>query len=121
MLRSAFVLVAAILIVANSFASDRGPSTRAVTMVSSPRVNPMQRVLAYLERRDRATIHDVATLLTEVRGPSWARHEPSTIGNGAAGPVEIDEAALRQATTDSIRALQLIRATKPYSSFSTLW
>jgi len=50
---------------------------------------------------------DVATLLTEARGPSWAKHEPPIIGNGAASA---DEDALRRATTDSIRALQLIRA-----------
>jgi 2-oxoglutarate dehydrogenase E1 component len=50
---------------------------------------------------------DVTTLLTEVRGPSWAKRDPPIIGNGAA---RIDEAALRRATTDSIRALQLIRA-----------
>src|SRR6202047_3628070 len=50
---------------------------------------------------------DVATLLTEARGPSWATREPPIIGNGAASA---DEDALRRATTDSIRALQLIRA-----------
>jgi len=50
---------------------------------------------------------DVATLLTEARGPSWAKREPPIIGNGAASA---DEDALRRATTDSIRALQLIRA-----------
>jgi 2-oxoglutarate dehydrogenase E1 component len=52
---------------------------------------------------------DVATLLTEVRGPSWAKREPP-IGNGAASTAGIDEEALQRATTDSIRALQLIRA-----------
>ena len=50
---------------------------------------------------------DVATLLTEARGPSWAKREPPIIVNGAASA---DEDALRRATTDSIRALQLIRA-----------
>ena len=50
---------------------------------------------------------DVATLLIEARGPSWAKREPPIIGNGAASA---DEDALRRATTDSIRALQLIRA-----------
>jgi len=45
-----------------------------------------------------------------VRGPSWAKREPPIIGNGAAGAVELDEAALRRATTDAIRVLQLIRA-----------
>ena len=53
---------------------------------------------------------DVGTLLTEVRGPSWGKREPPIIGNGAAATARIDEAALRGATTDSIRALQLIRA-----------
>src|SRR2546429_7588730 len=53
---------------------------------------------------------DVAAVLTEVRGPSWARHETPMIGNGAAVAREADEEALRQATTDSIRTLQLIRA-----------
>src|SRR3954453_8340551 len=53
---------------------------------------------------------DVSTLLTEVRGPSWAKREPPIIGNGATSTAGIDEEALRRATTDSIRALQLIRA-----------
>src|SRR5580704_8856886 len=50
---------------------------------------------------------DVATLLTEARGPSWAKREPPIIGNGAASA---DEDARRRATIDSIRALQLTRA-----------
>jgi 2-oxoglutarate dehydrogenase E1 component len=60
-------------------------------------------------RRFFSEMHDdVATLLTEARGPSWAKREPQIIGNG---PVAgIDEEALQRATTDSIRALQLIRA-----------
>ena len=53
---------------------------------------------------------DAAALLTEVHGPSWAEHEPPIIGNGAASTAGIDEELLRRATTDSIRALQLIRA-----------
>src|SRR5271170_5505425 len=53
---------------------------------------------------------DVSGVLTEVRGPSWGKREPSIIGNGASGARETDEEALRRATTDSIRALQLIRA-----------
>src|SRR5437764_6865208 len=53
---------------------------------------------------------DLSAVLTEAHGPSWAKREPAIIGNGAAGPVEIDEAELRRATTGSIRALQLIRA-----------
>src|SRR5580704_16298669 len=48
---------------------------------------------------------DVATLLAELRGPSWAKREPPITGNGAT-----DEEALCRATSDSIRALQLIRA-----------
>ena len=52
---------------------------------------------------------DVSTVLTEVRGPSWAKRELVDYRkrDGARG---IDEEALRRATTDSIRALQLIRA-----------
>src|SRR5277367_6013048 len=53
---------------------------------------------------------DVSGVLTEVRGPSWGKREPSIIGNGASGARETDEEALRRATSDSIRALQLIRA-----------
>src|SRR5260370_32417722 len=53
---------------------------------------------------------DVSAVLTEVRGPSWGKREPSIVGNGAAGAREADEAALRRATSASIRALQLIRA-----------
>src|SRR5690349_6918852 len=53
---------------------------------------------------------DVSAVLTEARGLSWAKREPPSIGNGAASTARIDEEALRRATTDSIRALQLIRA-----------
>src|SRR5439155_14422582 len=53
---------------------------------------------------------DVATLLTEARGPSWAKRERAILGNGAAPAAGTEEEALRQATTDSIRTLQLIRA-----------
>src|SRR5260370_2296994 len=53
---------------------------------------------------------DVSAVLTEVRGPSWGKREPSIVGNGTAGAREADEAALRRATSASIRALQLIRA-----------
>ena len=60
-------------------------------------------------RRFFSEMHDdVATLLGEARGPSWAKREPQIIGNGPAAG--IDEEALQRATTDSIRALQLIRA-----------
>jgi 2-oxoglutarate dehydrogenase E1 component len=53
---------------------------------------------------------DVSALLTELRGPSWSKPAPPIIGNGAVPAKEIDENALRQATTDSIRTLQLIRS-----------
>jgi 2-oxoglutarate dehydrogenase E1 component len=53
---------------------------------------------------------DVSAVLTEVRGPSWAKREPPILGNGAASAAGIGEEAVRRATTDSIRALQLIRA-----------
>ena len=53
---------------------------------------------------------DVSSVLTELRGPHWAKPATPIAGNGAAPTVEIDEKALRQATTDSIRALQLIRS-----------
>src|SRR5437763_4141426 len=53
---------------------------------------------------------DVATLLTEARGPSWAKRERTILGNGAAPAAGTEAEALRRATTDSIRALQLIRA-----------
>ena len=53
---------------------------------------------------------DAAAVLTELRGPHWAKPATPITGNGAAPGVEIDEEALRQATSDSIRALQLIRS-----------
>src|SRR5690242_7696900 len=53
---------------------------------------------------------DVSGLLAELRGPSWAKPAAPVIGNGAAHGREIDENTLRQATSDSIRALQLIRS-----------
>jgi 2-oxoglutarate dehydrogenase E1 component len=54
---------------------------------------------------------DVSGLLTELRGPSWAQPAAPVIGNGAAAHAqEIDTNTLRQATSDSIRALQLIRS-----------
>src|SRR5277367_4552940 len=53
---------------------------------------------------------DVSAVLTEVRGPSWGKREPLIAGNGAGSAAGIDEEALRRATSDSIRALQLIRA-----------
>src|SRR6478672_911676 len=53
---------------------------------------------------------DLQAVLTEVRGPLWAKPATPVIGNGATGVIEIDGEALRQATADSIRALNLIRA-----------
>jgi 2-oxoglutarate dehydrogenase E1 component len=53
---------------------------------------------------------DLPAVLAELRGPSWAKTAPRPIGNGAAAAAEIGSESLRQATADSIRALQLIRA-----------
>src|SRR5205823_14912493 len=48
---------------------------------------------------------DVSAVLTEARGPSWAKRKPPGLGNGATSTAGIDEESLRRATTDSIRAL----------------
>jgi 2-oxoglutarate dehydrogenase E1 component len=53
---------------------------------------------------------DVSAVLTELRGPSWGNPAPRIVTNGAAPAKEIDAQALRRATADSIRALQLIRS-----------
>ncbi len=53
---------------------------------------------------------DGAAALAELRAPSWAKPSVQPGGNGAAAPGGLDAAALRRATSDSIRALQLIRA-----------
>src|SRR5215469_11493341 len=53
---------------------------------------------------------ELPAVLTEMRGPSWGRSAPSMIGNGATIASELNTEALRRATNDSIRALQLIRA-----------
>jgi 2-oxoglutarate dehydrogenase E1 component len=54
---------------------------------------------------------DLAGVLTELRGPSWAEPAPQLIGNGAVtSAVEVDSTGLLRATADSIRALQLIRS-----------
>jgi 2-oxoglutarate dehydrogenase E1 component len=53
---------------------------------------------------------DGSTVLAELRGPSWGKREAPVVGNGPSAAVETDAEALRRATTDSIRALQLIRA-----------
>ncbi len=51
-----------------------------------------------------------STVLAELHGPNWGRPPPRLIGNGLAGAMSADVDALRQATSESIRALQLIRA-----------
>src|SRR5690606_9717260 len=64
---------------------------------------------------------DGSAILAELRGPSWARTRRSVIGNGkephgrtngaaAAAVAEQPDGDARAATTDSIRALMLIRA-----------
>src|SRR5215471_7116780 len=53
---------------------------------------------------------ELPAVLTEMRGPSWGKSAPPVIGNGATVAPELNAEALRRATTDSIRALQLIRA-----------
>ena len=53
---------------------------------------------------------DRASALAELRPPSWAKFSVQPGGNGAAAPGGLDATALRRATSDSIRALQLIRA-----------
>jgi 2-oxoglutarate dehydrogenase E1 component len=60
---------------------------------------------------------DPAAMLAEQRGPSWGKPLPAIIADGedreeepAAAPLELRPEALRQATVDSIRALNLIRA-----------
>ncbi len=50
---------------------------------------------------------DGSTALGELRGPPWAKPH-AAVTNGAA--TVLDAEALRRATSDSIRALQLIRA-----------
>ena len=54
---------------------------------------------------------DGSTVLAELRGPSWGRPRGTAHhGNGAAATAAVDAEQLRQATTNSIRALQLIRS-----------
>ena len=54
---------------------------------------------------------DGAAALAELRVPSWRKATARPGGNGAPRPgAALDETALQQATSDSIRALQLIRA-----------
>ena len=53
---------------------------------------------------------EASAAVAELRGPIWAKPPPRIIGNSAVGAPEIDEAVLRRAAADSIRALNLIRA-----------
>jgi 2-oxoglutarate dehydrogenase E1 component len=53
---------------------------------------------------------DKTSALAELRPPSWDKLPARVGGNNAAFPAASDAAALRRATSDSIRALQLIRA-----------
>ena len=53
---------------------------------------------------------DNSAVFAELRGPSWGERAPRVIKDGAAAATAIDGEALRQATSDSIRALQLIRS-----------
>jgi 2-oxoglutarate dehydrogenase E1 component len=53
---------------------------------------------------------DKAAALAELRPPFWTKHPARPGGNGAAMPEAFDATVLRRATSDSIRALQLIRA-----------
>src|ERR1700752_142449 len=53
---------------------------------------------------------DDAAGLAELRRPSWGQRTRRVVGNGGAVPVAVDGESLRQATSASIRALQLIRS-----------
>ncbi len=53
---------------------------------------------------------DVSTVLAELQGPSWGNRAVPGATNGAAATTPVDAHQLRQATSDSIRALQLIRS-----------
>src|SRR5215813_11477177 len=53
---------------------------------------------------------DGSTVLAELRGPSWGNRAPRSATNVARAVTAIDAEQLRQATSDSIRALQLIRS-----------
>jgi 2-oxoglutarate dehydrogenase E1 component len=53
---------------------------------------------------------DEGAALAELQAPSWGKAAPPRAGDGRTAPGVLDTAALRQATADSIRALQLIRA-----------
>src|SRR5215469_2952901 len=53
---------------------------------------------------------DRSTILTELRAPTWSEHAHRLSANGAPGALAVDAERHRHATSDSIRALQLIRA-----------
>jgi len=53
---------------------------------------------------------DGSTVLAELHGPFWGNRAPRSATNGAGAVTAIDAEQLRQATSDSIRALQLIRS-----------
>jgi 2-oxoglutarate dehydrogenase E1 component len=53
---------------------------------------------------------DVSTVLAELHAPSWGDRAATATTNGAAATTAVDAEQLRQATSDSIRALQLIRS-----------
>jgi 2-oxoglutarate dehydrogenase E1 component len=51
-----------------------------------------------------------AAVLAELHRPSWGRQEPRIVMDGGAAEAAVGAEQLRQATADSIRALQLIRS-----------
>src|SRR6202008_9781 len=53
---------------------------------------------------------DEEVALAELHAPSWEPRAAYPAGNGASAPAAIDGPGLRQATSDTIRALELIRA-----------
>src|SRR5271166_1763172 len=53
---------------------------------------------------------DLSAVLTERRGPAWSKPTPLIVADGAAPAAEVGAEALRQASIDSICALNLIRA-----------
>ncbi|HEY1431342.1 MAG TPA: 2-oxoglutarate dehydrogenase E1 component, partial [Stellaceae bacterium] len=61
-------------------------------------------------RRFFSELDDGSTVLAELSGPSWGNRPQRGGMNGAAAATAIGAEQLRQATTDSIRALQLIRS-----------
>ncbi len=53
---------------------------------------------------------DGSAVIAELRRPSWGAGVTRAVTNGATASGAVDEERLRQATSDSIRALQLIRS-----------